>query len=259
MRWPAVDQNAWQMIQVNPVSEQVPQSAKALVDGELSKCDPSTGFVPDLHVFDQLYVNHPRYRSLLRNLYWRTRRQSAIWQIFRLLLHRAFTDPECLHLPVGFDQSSASDTIMDLLKCSSRHTTPMRSGTEISHCRVLNGRNTSSGKFSTFAFLSLGTVYMVPRYAVMIVRGGEDFTSIFSLIQPLECSGTAIPSGWTILDNSTLVSTFYENPNDCVLAPKHQRFNQKFGLRLPHGLEPEQLETQFSECERHLGRIERAV
>lgn len=67
MEWPTVDQNALQIIQGDPVSEQVPQSAKALVDGELSKCDPSTGFVPDLQVFDQLYVNQPRF--LLRNLY----------------------------------------------------------------------------------------------------------------------------------------------------------------------------------------------
>lgn len=67
MELPTVDQNAWQIIQGDPVSEQVHQSAKTLVDGELSKCDPSTGFVPDLHAFDQLYVNQPRF--LLRNLY----------------------------------------------------------------------------------------------------------------------------------------------------------------------------------------------
>lgn len=63
MEWPTGDQSTWQMIQGEPASEQVPQSAKALVDGELSKCDASTGFVPDIQVLDQLYVHHPKYRS----------------------------------------------------------------------------------------------------------------------------------------------------------------------------------------------------
>ena len=117
--WPTGDQDTWQPIQGDPASEQVPQSAKALVDGELSKCDAFTGFVPDLQVFDQLYVHHPRYRSLLRNLYWRARRQSAIWQAFKLLLHRQYIDPRYLCLPVNFDQCSASDTIVKLLGCFS--------------------------------------------------------------------------------------------------------------------------------------------
>ena len=116
MEWPTGDQSTWQMIQGEPASEQVPQSAKALVDGELSKCDASTGFVPDIQVLDQLYVHHPKYRSLLRNLYWRARRQSAIWHVFKLLLHRQYIDPICLHLPIDFDQCSASDTIVNLLE-----------------------------------------------------------------------------------------------------------------------------------------------
>lgn len=116
MEWPTGDQSTWQVIQGNPASERVSQSAKELVDGELSKCDASTGYVPDIQVLDQLYVHHPKYRSLLRNLYWRARRQSAIWQVFKLLLHRQYIDPICLHIPIDFDQCSPSDTIVNLLE-----------------------------------------------------------------------------------------------------------------------------------------------
>lgn len=119
MEWPTGDTNIWQTVQGNPESEHVPQFAKTLVDGELSNCDTSTGFVSDIDVFDQVYVHHPRNRSFLRSLYWRARRQSAIWQIFKMLLHRAYIDPVCLCLSIDFDQRSKSDTIVRLLKCFS--------------------------------------------------------------------------------------------------------------------------------------------
>lgn len=119
VEWPTGDTNVWQVVQGNPETEQIPQSSKTLVDEEISKCDTSTGFVPDIHVFDEVFTHNPKYRSLLRNLYWRSRRQSAIWQIFKLLLHRAYINPACLHLSVAFDQHSTSDIIVSLLLCFS--------------------------------------------------------------------------------------------------------------------------------------------
>lgn len=37
-------------------SQSVTDSAKAVLDSEIRRCDPRNGYVPDIAVFDQLYV-----------------------------------------------------------------------------------------------------------------------------------------------------------------------------------------------------------
>ncbi|OJJ84395.1 uncharacterized protein ASPGLDRAFT_35659 [Aspergillus glaucus CBS 516.65] len=74
-------------------SQLVTGSAKAVLDSEISRCDPRSGYVPDIVVFDQLYAWSPDWRGMLRNLYWRARRQSAIWDVFKLLVARGLFHP----------------------------------------------------------------------------------------------------------------------------------------------------------------------
>lgn len=92
----------------------------------------------------------------------------------------------------------------------------------------------------------------------MITRGGEDIVSIFNLIAACGVLGNC---NIQLLDEFRQKNPgfiFYNDPQDCVLKQGTGRFNQKFGLWLPHGLEPEKFQERFSECEKHAERIESA-
>lgn len=90
----------------------------------------------------------------------------------------------------------------------------------------------------------------------MIIRGGENITDILNLIA---ASGVLGDYNTELLDEFKKQYswfTFYRDPCDCTLDPANERFNQKFGLWLPHGIETEKFQTQFSGCERHFELIE---
>lgn len=59
----------------------VRESAKAVIDNELAKCDPRGGLKPDLRIYHELFVKSPNRRPILRNLYWHARRESAVEHI----------------------------------------------------------------------------------------------------------------------------------------------------------------------------------
>lgn len=80
-------------------------AAKALIDEEISKCDTRCGLIPDLGIYDEIYLRAPHWRQILRALYWRARRRSATWDVFELLLNRGFLHPQCLTVPVDILQA----------------------------------------------------------------------------------------------------------------------------------------------------------
>lgn len=90
----------------------------------------------------------------------------------------------------------------------------------------------------------------------MITRGAENITNILNLITASGVLGDYNPEPLDEFEKQHSWFTFYGDPCDCVLDPANERFNQKFGLWLPHGIETEKFQTQFSECERHFELIE---
>lgn len=102
IEWPTQDEHIRRCLTEGGSSptKTVSQQSKAVIDEELSKCDTRAGCSTDLCVFDELYVRSPDWRGVLRNLYWRARRQSAIWDVFEFLVNRGFIDPSCLTIPV---------------------------------------------------------------------------------------------------------------------------------------------------------------
>lgn len=106
--WPTLDDHAWSIIQCPTIRIRgrmsvapytIPESALQVLNDELARCDTSTGFSPDRGVFDLVYRFMPYHRKMFRNLYWRVRRQSAVWQMFNKLYERGFINLQCLLVP----------------------------------------------------------------------------------------------------------------------------------------------------------------
>ncbi|EEP82202.1 predicted protein [Uncinocarpus reesii 1704] len=60
IEWPTMDRNIWDIIHSREADSnaansnlEIPETARALVVRELSKCDTRQGFVPDLQIYDQ--------------------------------------------------------------------------------------------------------------------------------------------------------------------------------------------------------------
>lgn len=52
---------------------------------------------------------------MLRNLYWRARRQSTVWDVLELLVARGLLHPRCLTVPTDTDAKSAIYRIVSSL------------------------------------------------------------------------------------------------------------------------------------------------
>jgi hypothetical protein len=80
-------------------SEAVAESAVALAQHEVANCD-DRGLVTDLLIHDEMSSKAPDWKSIIRNLWWRGRRQSAIWKLFQALVDKGLINPDCLTVPV---------------------------------------------------------------------------------------------------------------------------------------------------------------
>ena len=91
IEWPTADTNIQSHLSATNVgSSSSPTSTKSIINNELAKCDVKGGLRADLGVYDELFVKKPNYSLIMRNLYWRARRQSAIWDVFELLVMQGF-------------------------------------------------------------------------------------------------------------------------------------------------------------------------
>jgi hypothetical protein len=123
IEWPTLDPHVRDLLQVQesaPLPDITPE-AKALVEEEIAKCDTRRGLIVDLDIYDELYVRTPNWRNILRALYFRARRQSAICRdTFELLVNRGFLHPRCLTIPVDLLASTPDTKIVArLLACFS--------------------------------------------------------------------------------------------------------------------------------------------
>lgn len=124
IEWPTIDPVICDLLMESetekPPPPDVSSSAKTLIDEEIAKCDTRRGLLPDLEVYDELYLRRPNWRQILRNLYWRARRQSAIWDVFELLISRGFLSSDCLTIPIDLlGKAKDSSAVLHLLSCFS--------------------------------------------------------------------------------------------------------------------------------------------
>lgn len=126
IEWPTIDEEVRRHLIMeeeefnpSPPAEYVPESAKAVIDSEYAKCNVREGFKPDLSIYEQVFIVRPQFKRVLENLYWRGRRQSAVWDVFELLVQRGFIYPICLTIPVDLKQAGSQDAeiITQLLCC----------------------------------------------------------------------------------------------------------------------------------------------
>ena len=120
IEWPVLDDTTLTSLHSSIAADQgiVKEETKTLIGSEVKKCDAKTDWRPDLIIFDEIYLKNPNWQLILRNLYWRGRRQSAVWDTFFLLLNQGFFHPSCLSLPVQLKSSSdASSKVFRLLLC----------------------------------------------------------------------------------------------------------------------------------------------
>lgn len=122
--WPTTDIGIQNYLSANPdgswLSTTVREATTAIIDNEVSKCDLRSDLKSDISVFNNFFVKHPNWRLVMRNLYWRARRQSAIWDVFELLVMRGFLDPKCLTVPINIlSMSPDTGLVSKLLNCFS--------------------------------------------------------------------------------------------------------------------------------------------
>lgn len=118
IEWPTVGVNVWSAIRNSSIplpNNQTPNAAtsnaaseyaKEVVDFEVARCDTRSCFGPDIGVFDEVYASNTRHWLMLRNLYWRARLQSAVWDTFHTLLQRGFINKDCLDVPCNLMEPS---------------------------------------------------------------------------------------------------------------------------------------------------------
>lgn len=84
-------------------------SAKDVVTREAGLCNIDRGYPPVIRVYNELRVISPNWGALLANLYWKSARQAAVWDIYQLLLHHRFVDEKCLTVPMDLMESSRDE------------------------------------------------------------------------------------------------------------------------------------------------------
>ncbi|PGH05607.1 hypothetical protein AJ79_06774 [Helicocarpus griseus UAMH5409] len=255
IEWSTIDPNIRAFIETNAdaasttVPSTIPPSAQLVVDFELAKCDTNSGYPPDLLVFDEFYGRKPNYRFVLRNLYWRARRQSTVWDMFELLVTRGFLNANSLCLPVNLMQPSRDvgkiRTLLLHFSLCERD------------CRLIY-QESSIPLQSVDWFLDIGWL------ATMIVRSGVQLEKLFDTIEACDFLGHLEEDELKNFRNEYGQITINQDPNaskgllrpDGTVPPQETTF----GFWLPHGLSSDNVKfaRQLRACRQRFNRIEAA-
>ena len=87
---------------------QIQAAVKQLVSAAYNACEPKAFHInsDNRDVHEAMRVANPDWRNLFKNLVWRARQQSAIWDVFTHLVERGFIDVSCLVKPINHDTAS---------------------------------------------------------------------------------------------------------------------------------------------------------
>lgn len=88
----------------------------AKTEGRL--CNLDLGYPPDIEIFDQLFFEDTDWRMVLNNLYWRSFRQAAMWEVFLHLLREELVSVEALAYPMDLHTPTiATFAVSRILNC----------------------------------------------------------------------------------------------------------------------------------------------
>ncbi|KAJ5591616.1 uncharacterized protein N7459_001985 [Penicillium hispanicum] len=99
-------------------SSALPATVVTAVSSEASLCNTNTTDPSEIPVCASLHCNEPPWCIILANLYWRSVRQAAVWDIFKLLRDANLVQTASLCVPIDL-QSPTPDTgtMVRLLDC----------------------------------------------------------------------------------------------------------------------------------------------
>ncbi|KAN0081995.1 hypothetical protein V8E54_003293 [Elaphomyces granulatus] len=252
IEWPTVDSVVRDILTQpddDPPPPEVSVEAKSVIEFELCKCDTRQGFIPDLCIFDEVYTKTPNWRNILRTLYWRARRQSAVWDVFELLVDRGFLHPVCLTIPVDLHKSThASACIFRLLGCFSFIS-------KDEDLALLDGLPLQTSAWDLD----------IKWLATMIIRSGVALEKLLCTIEASGFLGNCVLKGLESFKQSHSKESLSQDPLcDKLFPPRDGTVDRKdnaFGFWLPHGLDGEDEEvfvSQLLQCKERFNSIERA-
>ncbi|KAH9221708.1 hypothetical protein DL95DRAFT_519248 [Leptodontidium sp. 2 PMI_412] len=198
--------------------------AKALIEEELTKCNPDAGVPCDVGIFDNaLSDNDEDISRVLSALYYRARIQSAIWDVFMMLEQRGFVTLENLRKPLSLHTTSDTCVRLNLLLSTFRG---------ISAERAFENE-TESHPHPLWEYQS--TYEAVDWLAAMIARGCADVGKLFQTIELSQYLGPVNEQAFKAYLKQYPASMLMTcNKNERAAATDDQP--AYFGFWLPHGL-----------------------
>ena len=96
----------------------VTPSAMALAQTEGELCNIDKGEPSEMLIYDQLFYPNTNWKLVLTNMYWRSFRQAAMWNVFLKLLQKGLVNTTCLEIPVNLHNvSRQSSHVSCLIGC----------------------------------------------------------------------------------------------------------------------------------------------
>ncbi|KAJ5908595.1 hypothetical protein N7495_001277 [Penicillium taxi] len=110
VEWPTSSLSLCELLSkpIDLSKQSFPKAVTDFILSEMQLCNTQMGCPADMAVFDEMYTPTPDWRALIRNLYWRARRQSTIWDVYLMLAKEGFVSASALTLPINFWSPSAS-------------------------------------------------------------------------------------------------------------------------------------------------------
>ncbi|KZF21188.1 hypothetical protein L228DRAFT_284252 [Xylona heveae TC161] len=215
--WPSMDLTVLNQMTIrreHPDPE-VRRRAADLVRAEAADCDFDQPQREDGAILGELELANPNYSMLLQALYWRSRQQSAIWDLFTVLVERGFLDYRVsLEAPISFDRGTDSVALVEqVLVCFDEVKSLMEKRHEGTNpfCEGLEG-----------AIIWL---------AVMIARGCADPPKLFDTIEATGMLGKF---------NMETAELFVTGPRPRTIVCDRYAMagtsKSYFGFWLPHGV-----------------------
>ncbi|KAJ6032359.1 hypothetical protein N7540_003091 [Penicillium herquei] len=232
----------------NPLDDDVPASALEVAKKEGDLCWLDSGDPPDMGIFNELFCPQTNWFIVLTNMYWRSFRQTAIWEIYLRLLAKRIVNTESLVSPIDLvEATSNSHCISRLLGCFKFLATQSE--------EALQGKIPGQSSPWTADTRWLGTI---------IVRSGSDVDSVIAEIKDSKILGElrhdkisrwrADYSEVNVLHNTQDGEGALEE--DGLPAPE----NNTFAFWLPHGLtdDPQIQHERLHRCYNRAKAIETA-
>lgn len=229
--WPCLDLTLLNRIRrekPKPQHPQVTASIKGMVQAACAACNSYSPYYEDGNVFGELEQSEPDYESLMKVLYWRSRQQVAVWEIFTILCDRHFLDYETsLAEPIDFSTSSdAIGTVFRYLSCFDF---------------VIREQELSPEPFKNWQSTYAPLIWL----AIAIARGCAEPEKLFELIQFTGILGCLRWDKLNIFLDGNSSKHFTCEPK--AAAGKHFQF---YGFWLPHGIGHDwnQFRNRIKEC-----------